>query len=103
MQKLLQQSSQRFAKRIALSHPEGILTYQDLQLRATALQPEDSFNNKFISLEQRGGLSAIKARIARNQFNKEDVVILYKEMRTVLNDLTRPRHREQEYDRDRSR
>ena len=50
MQKLLQQSSQRFAKRIALSHPEGIFTYQDLQLRTTALQLEDSFNNKSISL-----------------------------------------------------
>lgn len=41
-----QQASQRFAQRIALSHPEGTFTYQDLQENAVAYQKDPVFNTK---------------------------------------------------------
>ena len=48
MQKLLKKSSQRYADNIALSHPDGILTYQDLHTRTVALQSENSFKVELI-------------------------------------------------------
>lgn len=49
------QASQRFAQRIALSHPEGTLTYQDLHEKAVTLQKDPVFQAKpivFIGGEQ---------------------------------------------------
>ena len=55
MHNLFQQASDRFANRIALSHPDGTLTYQDLQEKAIALRKDPDFQAKpiaFIDGEQ---------------------------------------------------
>ena len=44
------QASQQYAKRIALNHPDGSLTYQDIHQQALALCQDPKFSSELFQI-----------------------------------------------------